>query len=291
MRRLWYALSVLLLFHPGWSEPVWRQRLRQFRQRGPSAQAAGQDRVWAHRQVAVWEPTLRCAPLVLFSHGFHGNRNQSTRLCQSLAQAGYLVVAVEHQDARRGSGQPEASMLHTEEWNESTYKDRRDDLVAVLHFMRTDPVWAPRVDWSLGVALMGHSLGGYTAFGTAGAWPSWKQQECRISAVLGLSPYLSCLRHQGQLSRLGIPAMFQSGSLDLGVKPSLLRGGLFASTSAPAYYVEFGRASHFAWTDLNEAYQEVIAHYCVAFLDRYVKGNQQADLSSRWPQVVDLRRK
>jgi len=29
----------------------------------------------------------------------------------------------------------------------------------------------------------------------------------------------------------------------------------------------------------------------VAFLERYVKGDEDADLSSRWPQVVELRSK
>ncbi|MFN8607242.1 MAG: alpha/beta hydrolase [Vulcanimicrobiota bacterium] len=286
MRLIRYALAFLYLLTAVGAEPGWRQGFRTGR---VGHDTRGADYLWDGRKVAVWQPHQRCAPLVLFSHGYHGNRNQSSQLCRALAEAGYLVVAVDHRDARLGSGQPEATMLHTDRWTEATYKDRRDDLVTVLHFLRTDPTWAARVDWSLGVALMGHSLGGYTVFGTAGAWPDWRQSECRISAVLGLSPYLPRFRGNGQMGQLGIPAMFQSGSLDLGVKPSLIGGGIFQSTGSPAHYVEFRRAGHFAWTDLNPQFQSCIVHYCLAFLDRYVKGNKNADLTGRLPQVLELR--
>jgi dienelactone hydrolase len=291
MRFLLCSLAILCLLQAAGAEPGWRDRFKAKRSTARLAHYPGADFVFAGRQVAVWQPRSKCAPLVLFSHGYHGNRNQSTVLCKALADAGYLVVAVNHKDANLGSGGPEANIVRTDKWTEATYKDRRDDLVAVLHFLRTDPVWAARVDWSLGVGLMGHSLGGYTIFGTAGAWPSWKQHECRISAVLGLSPYMPLFRNQGQISQLGVPAMFQTGNLDVGVKPSLVRGGIFEATSSPAYYVEFGRAAHFAWTDLNGEYQKVIAHYCIAFLDRYLKGDQEADLTTRSPQVVELRSK
>ncbi|MBS2036288.1 alpha/beta hydrolase [bacterium] len=291
MRLLWYALTLLCTLQALPAEPGWRERFQQQHSQTRASRSPGQEELWAGHRVAIWRPKAGCAPLVVFSHGYHGNPNQSSRLCKSLAEAGYLVVAVEHKDARLGSGGPEVSMRHTDTWTESTYKDRRDDLVSVLHFLRTDPVWAARVDWSLGVALMGHSLGGYTVFGTAGAWPGWRQQECKISAVIGLSPYLSGLRGGGQLKHLGVPALFQTGSLDLGVKPSLLHGGLFAATQSPAYYVEFRRAGHLAWTDLNGHNQEAIAHYCKAFLDRYLKQDQSVDLTERWPEVVELRSK
>ena len=122
MRRL--LLVVLLL---GLLDSVWARHM------------PGSDSTWAGRLVAIWRPASRCAPLVLFSHGFHGNRNQSTRLCKSLADAGYLVVAVSHRDATLGAPS-EDSLLRPGQWTASSYKDRRDDLVAVLHFLRGDPV-------------------------------------------------------------------------------------------------------------------------------------------------------
>ena len=72
----------------------------QCRQSGKTLQLAG-------LQCSVWQPASPGGPvpLVIFSHGFHGNRNQSTFLTASLARAGYLVLAPNHKDAiERGGG-------------------------------------------------------------------------------------------------------------------------------------------------------------------------------------------
>jgi len=41
--------------------------------------------------------------------------------------------------------------------------------------------------------------------------------------------------------------------------------------------VEFTRAGHFAWTDLNPRFQSLIDRYSIAFFDRYVKGLNNPD--------------
>src|SRR5580693_8599008 len=50
--------------------------------------------VWAPEGSAGTAP----APLVVFSHGFHGCATQSRFLMQALAADGYLVVAPNHRD-------------------------------------------------------------------------------------------------------------------------------------------------------------------------------------------------
>jgi len=51
---------------------------------------------------------------------------------------------------------------------------------------------------------------------------------------------------------LGSPVMYQGGTKDLGITPSLKKsGGCYPKTPAPAYFVEFRGAGHFAWTDLT----------------------------------------
>src|SRR5271170_4777599 len=65
----------------------------------------------AGRDVAIWKPagTAPAAgfPVVVFSHGFGGCNTQSVFLMEALANAGYLVVAPNHADARCGSARRE----------------------------------------------------------------------------------------------------------------------------------------------------------------------------------------
>jgi predicted dienelactone hydrolase len=239
----------------------------------------------AGRDVAMWTPHGAAPrsgfPVVIFSHGFLGCATQATFLMQALARAGYLALAPDHLDAFCGtahtSGVPRAQEPFSDpkQWSESTYRDRAEDIIAVL-----DAVVAAKsfrgvaVDASR-VALAGHSLGGYTVLGIAGAWPSWK--DTRVRAVLALSPYCEPYLLKGALARMNLPAMYQGGTLDVAVTPFVRRPrGAYDTTSAPKYYIEFKGAGHFAWTDFNAKFQASIARYSVAFFDCYLKGKRAA---------------
>jgi predicted dienelactone hydrolase len=238
--------------------------------------------VVAGRDVVMWKPAGAAPssgfPVVIFSHGFLGCGTQSKFLTEALAGAGYLVLAPNHQDALCGKGgfpKAEESFLKAENWTDATYRDRADDLRAIL-----DALFAAKSFHDVPVdrrrvGLAGHSLGGYTVLGLAGAWPSWK--DSRVKAVLALSPYCEPYVLKGDLAHLKIPAMYQGGTLDLGITPTVRQdGGAYDSSGAPKYYVEFRGAGHFAWTDLSRKFQAVIAEYSVAFFDRYLKNSAQA---------------
>jgi len=240
----------------------------------------------AGRDVAVWKPSGSAPasgyPLILFSHGFSGCNTQSVFLMEALARAGYLVVAPNHQDARCGSNHPHGA-LHPEEpfrddskWSDATYRDRADDIRVVLDAVLVGKSFQEvRVDRER-IGMAGHSLGGYTALGVAGAWPSWKDR--RIKAVLALSPYCSPYVRSGDPGHMDVPVMYQGGTRDWGVTPTVRRlNGAYDASSAPKYYVEFDGAGHFAWTDLNKHYQELIDAYSVAFFDRYLLGKADPD--------------
>src|SRR5262249_45712827 len=165
------------------------------------------------------------------------------------------------------------------------------DICRLLEALHKDPVWSARIDWTR-VALCGHSLGGYTCLALAGAWPAWKLPG--IKAVLALSPYLSPFLLKGTLRNLGMPVMYQGGTRDVFISPHLRKSlGAYEQTSSPAYLVEFVGASHFAWTNLNkdEHQQELIVHYCLAFLDRYVKGDPRANPGAKLKGVFEVRAK
>lgn len=260
----------------------------------------------ADRDVAIWKPAAPPPasgyPLIVFSHGFTGCASQSTFLTRALAQAGYLVLAPNHKDAscKAGGGpslgkllslRPEAPFRHEGEWSEETYQDRRADVEAVLDTAARGPVAGAAADMTR-VAIAGHSLGGYTVLGLGGAWHAWK--DSRVKAVLALSPYCSPYIANGGLSSMNVPVMYQGGTLDLGVTPTIKRlMGAYDHSSAPKYYVEFQGAGHFAWTDLNPRFQDSIIRYAVAFFDTHLRGESASSsvLSARpaGGQVSDLR--
>lgn len=228
------------------------------------------------RDVVVWKPVEPAPasgyPVILFSHGYSGCASQSVFLTEGLARAGYLVLAPNHKDAACAAGslgklltnRPEEPFSKEAEWSPETYRDRADDLEAILHAISHGEVIPGAIADMTRIGVAGHSLGGYTALGLAGAWPSWK--DPRIKAVLALSPYSSPYLAKGALDQMDVPVMFQGGTADLAVTPNVRRAnGAYALSSAPKYYVEFQGAGHLAWTSLNPLHRDLIDRYSVAF--------------------------
>ena len=243
-------------------------------------------------QVAIWCPKIEqpSYPLVVFSHGFHGRNDQSISLMKALSAAGYLVMAPNHRDAMGGGSAfgPEVSFKKPQDWNDNVYSDRKIDFANLLMALRADSKWGQKIDWKK-IAYVGHSLGGYTALGLAGAWPSWRRMDCK--AVIALSPYCQPYVLSGHLDAIGVPVMYQGGTRDLGVTPFVKKaGGAFDKTKAPAYYVEFDKAGHLAWSNVNKdrAQVELINHYCVQFLDKYINGDQSAQPEKKLAGVTIL---
>jgi len=258
----------------------------------------------ASRDVALWKPAGPAPtagyPVIVFSHGFTGCNTQSGFLMEAFARAGYFVLAPNHDDARCGTARnhsltdlhPEQPFKDETQWSDETYKIRAADIRAVLDAaLREKSFEGVPVD-STRIGIAGHSLGGYTALGMAGAWPSRK--DARFKAVLALSPFCTPYIAKGDLGHLKVPVMYQGGTLDFGITPTVRRlSGAYDRSSAPKYYVEFKGAGHLAWTSLNKAYQEIISSYSVAFFDRWLKGAAHPDplapvISKPWPDRVSF---
>jgi len=183
------------------------------------------------------------------------------------------------------------SFLQPQNWSESTCRDRRDDVTKLISALHRDTNFDALVDWNK-IALVGHSLGGYTVLGLAGAWPSWKVPE--VKAVVALSPYCRPFLKGNNLSSLGIPVMYQVGTRDFGITPSVKRpNGAYAQTSSPSYLVEIDKMGHWGWSNLNHniAKQELIDKYCLAFLNKYLNGVDNSELETKLPGVSELRSK
>jgi len=248
--------------------------------------------------VTVWQPdgaTSGARPAIIFSHGFHGCDTQSRFLATALAGAGYIVFAPQHRDATcdgggaRPSDPAEEPFVKPGLWSDAAYRDRAEDIKRLIAALKGDDAWRRLIDWSR-LGLAGHSLGGYTVLGLAGAWPQWKLSG--IKAVLALSPYIEPFLAERTLGDLAAPVMYQGGTLDLGITPALGRtGGGYESSPAPKYFVEFRRAGHLAWTDLGPAaaHAAIIA-YSRAFFDHYLEGEPAAPLLTRpGAEVAKLR--
>jgi predicted dienelactone hydrolase len=260
--------------------------------------STGQAVQLADRAVTVWEPARQDsaqvpAPVVIFSHGFHGCSIQSQFLMQALATAGYIVFAPNHRDATCNGGPahwfegPAEPFQSPAKWSDATYRDRADDIAAIVAALRADERCRGRIDLER-LGLVGHSLGGYTVLGLSGARASWTLPG--VKAVVALSPFTSPYVVQNTLHGIDVPVMYQGGTRDGAVTPVVSRsGGAYDLTPPPKYYVEFEDAGHFAWTDLRDTDHAAISAYAVAFLNRYVRGDDDPQLTQRRREVTDLR--
>ena len=247
------------------------------------------------RTVVVWRPSgaeNERHPIIVFSHGFGGCATQSRFLTEALAERGYWVFAPNHKDARCGQGggsaRPEEPFGEPGKWSDGTFADRRDDVRAVLQAIAKESQYNGMVDLDR-VGLVGHSLGGYTVVGLAGGWPSWKLPG--VKAVLALSPYVEPFVVHHTLGGLAAPVMYQGGTLDFGITPSVRRpGGAYESSSSPKYFVELTRAGHLAWTNLRGDVHQRILDYSLPFLDHYVRGRPApTTLTISEPGISELR--
>lgn len=258
-----------------------RQKLRErLQQQGARTEGMARMRL-AGLSVAYWLPdeSTYPAPLVLFSHGLNGCKTQSAFLMKAMARHGYVVVAPDHKDAlcgdggekTRGAHIPEERLPDYKAWSDATYRNRAEDIRRLRDALKGAPEFAQRIDWDR-VALSGHSLGGYTVVGMAGGWGSWKMPG--VKAVLALSPYVGPFTVRNNLSNIDVPVMYQSGTRDLGVLPSLnKKGGGFDQTPSPAWLLVFDKVGHFGFTDIQKAAQPKIIDYSLWFLDHTLKGS------------------
>ncbi|MBX9772641.1 MAG: dienelactone hydrolase family protein [Candidatus Obscuribacterales bacterium] len=270
MKRIAVWFMVLVVFLAAGVAPA---DARSFKaDRAQKAQIAGLD-------VAIWEPENASGPmpLVIYSHGFRTTGTISSALLKDLADAGYLVIAPTHQDSfKKGIHKKQENFMRIDKWNDSTYRDRGEDIKNLIAALRQDPRWNSRIDWSK-VALAGCSLGGYTVLGLAGAWSSWKIPQPK--AVIALSPYCHPYILRETLGNITVPIMYQGGTKDKWITPFVKKsGGAFSQSHSPAIFVEFKNANHFAWSNVNrdEDQKKLMSHYCVEFLNKYLMARPDA---------------
>ncbi|MCP6646057.1 hypothetical protein NL493_28325, partial [Klebsiella pneumoniae] len=93
-----------------------------------------------------------------------------------------------------------------------------------------------------------------------GAWPGWTGLQPK--AVVALSPYTSPFVRKGTLAKLRAPVMFQGGTKDNYITPTVSRpGGAYEQANSPKVFVNFEGAGHGAWTSLDRGSHTLIEKY------------------------------
>jgi dienelactone hydrolase len=228
-------------------------------------------------------------PLVIFSHGMGGCPGNTDGIQSKLADAGYIVVAPKHDDCLTGSTTPDVPWTKPENWTDQTNRNRRDDIHAVLDALPSS-TYSQYIEGFSNIGCMGHSMGGYTCMGVAGAWSSWTRSE--IGPVAALSPWHRPLMAQNRVGDMtNSQTLYQGGTLDNPITPELIQsGGTYAQTSPSKYVQVFDRAGHSAWTDgfLSSRFHDQMAYYLISFFDAYLKNGSVSYLQAKKSRVSTL---
>ena len=250
------------------------------------------------------DPDGEDLPIVVISHGNEGSPWTHRGLAARLARAGHAVVLPEH----LGNSRSDRSLTHTPDNLVNRPRHVRLALDAAL----ADPV----VGGSLrpgGVAVIGHSIGGYTALAVAGGEPATLPHETagrsvrfevdhdpRVGALVLLAPACPWFVH-GSLRAVDVPIMLRTGERDELVPPTraaVVESGV-ADPAAVDHRIVPG-AGHHSFQDPfppslagphfppsqdpegfdRAAYQAVLAEEILAFLRGAAVGPQRGGRTS-----------
>ncbi|MCF8480807.1 MAG: alpha/beta fold hydrolase [Rhodospirillum sp.] len=186
-------------------------------------------------------PDAPTRPLVVLSHGYGGNWRNQNWLAGALVSAGYRVAAPNHPGTTSRDRRPEeAARL----W------ERPHDLTRVIDALLAEQTLAGAVDPGR-IAVIGHSLGGWTALAVAGG----RFDLARFVAACARHPEMVGSCRAGQDDGMGLggadrgtlgkdmrdPRVRAAVSLDLGLAQGFTPDSL-AAVSIPVLVVAAGGA-------------------------------------------------
>lgn len=185
-------------------------------------------------------------PLVIFSHGKGGLRQQSTFYTVQLASHGFVVIAPDHE------GDTIVELLEAGEVNVTETFDsfilRPEDVSYLIRELdvldESDPL-QPILDTSV-VGVTGHSFGALTSFRSAGA-------DARVNAIVGHAPAGIGLVQTGletDVEDFGIPYMILAGGKDRTLDTETHADSLWEHMVPPRYYLSLETAGHYTFSDL-----------------------------------------
>ena len=158
-------------------------------------------------------------PLVVVSHGTGSMPMLHRGLAMHLARHGFVIAMPEHP----GDSRTDSSLAGTE----ANLRNRPGHLRAVIDWMLRCEFCGPSLSPDA-VAVVGHSLGGYTALALAGGRPSafaWETSsrrsspiditpDARVKAIVLLAPAAAWFLTNGALDDVCVPILMMTGDQD-----------------------------------------------------------------------------
>jgi predicted dienelactone hydrolase len=188
-------------------------------------------------------------PLVVFSHGKGGIRNQSNFYTTHLASHGYVVVAPDH------VGDTVVELLREVKSTGAIQADstleaivfRPEDVIAIFDLIAdvADDDIAAIIDEE-NVGVTGHSFGALTSFLVA-------SRDFRVDAVVAQAPTsqeVIDLQSQTPTAQLTTPSLIQSATLDDTLPEETNAIPLYNTLPGHKGLLSLSRAGHFTYSDL-----------------------------------------
>jgi len=185
-------------------------------------------------------------PLVAISHGTGGSHLLYRSLATHLAQNGYVVALIEHP----GNNRNDNALAGSDE----NLLNRPRHVRLALDAVAGATALAGSVDGGQ-AAVIGHSLGGYTALALAGGIP-WTQSgrrlegcpDARIRALVLLAPATAWYGHPDSLKQVSVPILMLSAEHDAytpGWHADIVRNGVPERARVSSRVV--AKAGHFSF--------------------------------------------
>jgi predicted dienelactone hydrolase len=240
------------------------------------------------------------APVILFSHGLGGSRDNNPYLGNHWAKRGYAVVFIQHpgsdesvwKDERAGKRMAAMKLAASPK----NFMARNNDVPAVIDALEA---WNGEKGHALedvfdisSIGMSGHSFGAVTTQAMAGqafAGGRISYTEERIDAALMMSPSSPKRGDPAEaFGNIRIPCLLMTGTLDdspIGDTTPASRLLVFpALTNAPAWQVVFDEATHMSFGERDLAgksikgsrYHEAILALSTAFWDAELRGDNAA---------------
>jgi signal transduction histidine kinase/predicted dienelactone hydrolase len=254
---------------------------------------------------ATVDPAGAPFPILGFSHGNGGMRQQSLFLTEFLASHGYLVVAPDHPNNNVYDGVD----MDPEVIAQVAY-DRPGDISAALDFAASldgtpDQLLGMLDTERMGV--LGHSFGAWTSVMLAGATataslfgplpegappPPWQLGDPRIRAAVAMTPGGYGGIGDDGLADLVAPVLYMAGSLDETLPPEQEARPLYEGSPAPAALLTVEGAGHFTFSNLCQILEDfgdgcgegfipseeafpIVDAYSAAWVGRWVRGDER----------------
>jgi len=188
-------------------------------------------------------------PVVVFSHGKGGIRNQSNFYTTAIASHGYVVASPDH------AGDTVVELLREVKESGSIQADstleaivaRPKDIMAILDQLPDiagDDI-APILNLE-DVGVTGHSFGALTSFLVA-------SQDFRVDAVVAQTPTsqeVIDLQSRTPMRELTKPSLLQSATLDETLPEATNAAPLYETLPGQKAWLSLARAGHFTYSDL-----------------------------------------